>query len=820
MFRSENMSLNQIMFAKESMWDTMNLLASSEKVMTVLPTKQTSNNIALYALKLLKRCQDLSQHLTNIQKTLNEFKWPIASYKKNAQKYIKDIDDYCLEKKINGNELFEKLEIHIKEKWSVIREHLENYRVMVEQRIGLFEKYESFIKIDGIVPLFFLSSGNLDDEFLKRERENNVGKRFHSILGLVETEVVGKLRKILFRIARDNCVLKSLNVDEIKDEIIQDYFKGDVFRKKEKTLIFLIFPKTEKEVIVTKVTSVLTMFHFKKFDFPKISEKHKLIEKIQQDLSDNKKIILKTKSEINKILQSFSKPNILPRISFLKVLQLIINREQNFSKQLINIEEKDGFYQLKIWVPESFLSQLTTEVQNIRLTDKTFIKPKIIEISNSQNLQFDKSLSPPSRFKLNAFTAPFQMIIDTYGIPRYKEINPGLFTVVSFPFLFGMMFGDIGHGLMLLCFGVYLIFFLNDKMGVLNQMKFLVFMMGIFAVFCGFIYNEFFSIPFLLQPSCYDPETFERYTENCTYAFGIDWIWGQSGNETGFVNSFKMKVSIIVGVIHMLFGIFLKGLNGIYFNSAIDVFFEALPQFIFMLVTFGYMVFCIITKWLQSWQNRESISIIQLFINFNSVKSSLFLTPQTQQSLQLFFILLVFLTTLLMLIPKPILLYQKQKKKNIALLQKSDSDIDQSHKLITSDEETSLPEPDHRDSFGELFIHQLIETIEFVLGSVSNTASYLRLWALSLAHGQLARVFYEMIFGWTIQKSESVFFSFFVIVLGFVFFFFVTLAVIMVMDTMECFLHALRLHWVEFQNKFYKGDGKLFVAFKHSFVEE
>lgn len=40
----------------------------------------------------------------------------------------------------------------------------------------------------------------------------------------------------------------------------------------------------------------------------------------------------------------------------------------------------------------------------------------------------------------------------------------------------------------------------------------------------------------------------------------------------------------------------------------------------------------------------------------------------------------------------------------------------------------------------------------------------------------------------------------------------------MTMDVMECFLHALRLHWVEFQNKFYKADGYLFIPYSFKTV--
>ena len=120
-------------------------------------------------------------------------------------------------------------------------------------------------------------------------------------------------------------------------------------------------------------------------------------------------------------------------------------------------------------------------------------------------------------------------------------------------------------------------------------------------------------------------------------------------------------------------------------------------------------------------------------------------------------------------------------------------------------------------------MHQIIHTIEYVLGCISNRASYLRLWALSLAHKQLSAVFYEMILveqGFDRCAGGRSFTCGVSLVFAFYGWFMATLGILCVMELLSAFLHALRLHWVEFQNKFYHGDGKKFEPFSFEAIRQ
>lgn len=220
-------------------------------------------------------------------------------------------------------------------------------------------------------------------------------------------------------------------------------------------------------------------------------------------------------------------------------------------------------------------------------------------------------MSEPTLFEDNEFTLAFSEIVNTYGIPNYKEINPAVFTCATFPFLFGFMFGDIMHGIMLTTFACVVIFkaedWRNTGLKGFVMARYLLLLMGIFATYAGFCYNDFTSIPLkVVGKSCYDVAAdgkSAKLQENCVYPIGIDPTWYMAGNELAFVNSLKMKMSVIFGIAQMSMGIFIKATNAIYFGNKLEFFFEFIPQIILLWALFGFMDVLIVSKWLIDWEN-------------------------------------------------------------------------------------------------------------------------------------------------------------------------------------------------------------------------
>jgi len=199
--------------------------------------------------------------------------------------------------------------------------------------------------------------------------------------------------------------------------------------------------------------------------------------------------------------------------------------------------------------------------------------------------------------------------------------------------------------------------------------------MSIFAIYCGSIYNEFFAIPMNAWGSRWSYQSNKTYAYNTQYSypypFGINPVWKGSENELLFYNSFKMKMSVILGVIQMSLGIFMKLANGIFFHHKLDIWYEFLPQILFLLSTFGYLCFLIFAKWTLAVDQSPLILLvlISMFLPSGSGNSNTTLRyiygDQLQPKIETYLVILALICVPWMLVPKPLwlsIVFNNKKK--------------------------------------------------------------------------------------------------------------------------------------------------------------
>ena len=166
------------------------------------------------------------------------------------------------------------------------------------------------------------------------------------------------------------------------------------------------------------------------------------------------------------------------------------------------------------------------------------------------------------------------------------------------------MFGDVFSGSLLLFAGILACIAPQTPGSVAAAVapgRHFLLLMGIFSVFCGVIHNDFTSVSmYLFGDSCWElpapGESNATAKPDCVYPIGIDPIWYMAQNEILYINSVKMKIALILGVLQMSLGIVLKGCNDLYFGRAVDFIFEFIPQLVMFLCLFGFMDLMVIVK--------------------------------------------------------------------------------------------------------------------------------------------------------------------------------------------------------------------------------
>ncbi|KAF6092390.1 ATPase H+ transporting V0 subunit a1 [Phyllostomus discolor] len=787
LFRSEEMTLAQLFLQSEAAYCCVSELGELGKVQF----RDLNPDVNVFQRKFVnevRRCEEMDRKLRFVEKEIRKANIPIMDTGENPEvPFPRDMID------LEAN--FEKIENELKEINTNQEALKRNFLELTELKF-ILRKTQQFFDEMADPDLLEESSSLLEPSEMGRVTPLRLG----FVAGVINRERIPTFERMLWRVCRGNVFLRQAEIENpLEDPVTGDYVHKSVF------IIFF-----QGDQLKNRVKKICEGFRASLYPCPETPQERKeMASGVNTRIDDLQMVLNQTEDHRQRVLQAAAK-NI--RVWFIKVRKM---KAIYHTLNMCNIDVTQKCLIAEVWCP-------VTDLDSIQFALRRGTEHSGSTVPSILN-RMQTNQTPPTYNKTNKFTDGFQNIVDAYGIGTYREINPAPYTIITFPFLFAVMFGDFGHGILMTLFAVWMVLREsrilsqkneNEMFSTVFSGRYIILLMGVFSIYTGLIYNDCFSKSLNIFGSSWSvrPMFVSNWTEETLrgnpvlqlnptvpgvfggpYPFGIDPIWNIANNKLTFLNSFKMKMSVILGIIHMSFGVTLSLFNHIYFRKPLNIYFGFIPEIIFMTSLFGYLVILIFYKWTayDAHTSEKAPSLLIHFINmflfsYEDMESSMLYSGQ--KGIQCFLVVVALLCVPWMLLFKPLILRHQYLRRK------------------------------HLFDFGDTMVHQAIHTIEFCLGCISNTASYLRLWALSLAHAQLSEVLWTMVIHTGLQV-KSLAGS---LVLFFIFAAFATLtvAILLIMEGLSAFLHALRLHWVEFQNKFYSGTGFKFLPFSFEHIRE
>ncbi|XP_017038991.1 V-type proton ATPase 116 kDa subunit a1 isoform X7 [Drosophila ficusphila] len=824
LFRSEEMALCQLFLQSEAAYACVSELGE----LGLVQFRDLNPDVNAFQRKFVnevRRCDEMERKLRYLEKEIKKDEIPMLDTGESPEAPQP-------REMIDLEATFEKLE-------NELREVNQNAEALKRNFLELTELKHILRKTQ----VFFdeMADNQNEDEQAQLLGEEGVrasqpgqNLKLGFVAGVILRERLPAFERMLWRACRGNVFLRQAMIETP----LEDPTNGDQVHKS----VFIIFFQGDQ--LKTRVKKICEGFRATLYPCPEApADRREMAMGVMTRIEDLNTVLGQTQDHRHRVLVAAAKnlKNWFVKVRKIKAIYHTLN--------LFNLDVTQKCLIAECWVPLLDIETIQLALRRGTERSGSSVPPILNRMQTFEN--------PPTYNRTNKFTKAFQALIDAYGVASYREMNPAPYTIITFPFLFAVMFGDLGHGAIMALFGLWMI---RKEKGLAAQKtdneiwniffggRYIIFLMGVFSMYTGLIYNDIFSKSLNIFGShwhmSYNKSTVMENKflqlspkgdyEGAPYPFGMDPIWQVAGaNKIIFHNAYKMKISIIFGVIHMIFGVVMSWHNHTYFRNRISLLYEFIPQLVFLLLLFFYMVLLMFIKWIKFAATNEkpyseacAPSILITFIDmvlFNTPKPA----PEKceiymftgQHFIQVLFVLVAVGCIPVMLLAKPILIMQARKQANEEV---------QPIAGATSDAETGGVSNggghggggghEEEEELSEIFIHQSIHTIEYVLGSVSHTASYLRLWALSLAHAQLAEVLWTMVLSIGLKQEGPI--GGIVLTCVFAFWAILTVGILVLMEGLSAFLHTLRLHWVEFQSKFYKGQGYAFQPFSFDAIIE
>ena len=382
------------------------------------------------------------------------------------------------------------------------------------------------------------------------------------VAGLIDVDKKEALSRVVYRISRGNALVKYAT----DPKVFVDSQSGEQY---ERDCFIIMF---SGNVLQDKIGKLLSTFGATRFAVPDSAEDLRTrLQDVSTKVEDHQQVKAQAIKQKRLLIGKYTET--------IAQTELVVTREKQVHAvmNLFNCRISNRTLLGEAWVPKDRLKDVEAAMRRgvMRAGGDT---PSVLSVIHTHE-------TPPTYIKTNKLTGTFQSLNDAYGVPRYMELNPGIFYVVTYSFLFGIMFGDIGHGTLMLLGALFLVINekkfegkkLNDLVEPAYAGRYVLLLMSIFSIYCGAVYNECFGIA-LIPYSYYSMDCPEGGGVNGTEAkcsvepvapppFGVDPIWSISENKLGFNNSFKMKISIIIGVAQMCFGLACKTSNCLYFKQ-------------------------------------------------------------------------------------------------------------------------------------------------------------------------------------------------------------------------------------------------------------